>query len=130
MKAILSPFAGSRIDTIPNLGDAESAKFGNQLDEIFHEAGWKTGLWYAQSIGPLPSILLRVSTKDVPEDVKARLMKSQAESREVMPLPRGDLPERTTAVLDALATLGVQCPVVFVDELPTGQMQLRVGGNQ
>lgn len=67
------------------------------------------------SVGPQPSLLLRVSNKD----------------GQVMPGPRlrpVNLSAVPAAVHAAMKeALGMDCPVVIDDQLPAGRMQLRVG---
>jgi hypothetical protein len=122
MKAILAPYAGSRITTISTVGDEESQAFSAQLGSVFHEAGWQTEVQTVAYSGPLPSVFLRVPKSHIPE---SKVKEFTASATDVT-LTVNDLPSRDLAILKAFGILGVDCPLETM-EGSKNNVELRVG---
>jgi hypothetical protein len=122
MKALLTPYAGSRITMISTVGDEESQAFGAQLDFVFREAGWQTEVQTAMSGGPMPSIFLRVPKSHIPESK----VKEFSNSATDVTLTIADLPPQDLALLKAFRVLEMDCPLETMD-LPKDHIEVKIG---
>ena len=122
MKALLTPYAGSKIATISNVGDEESQAFAAQLDSAFHEAGWQTEVQTARSAGPMPNVFLMVPKSHIPE----AKVKEFSNSATDVTLTVADLPPQDLAILKAFRVLGMDCPLETMDG-SKDNVELRIG---
>jgi hypothetical protein len=122
MKAILAPYAGSKIITIATLSDEETQAFGAQLDSVFREAGWQTEMQTAMSSTPTPSIFLRVPKSHIPESK----VKEFSNSATDVTLTINDLPPQDLAILKAFHILDMDCPLETMDG-SKDNVELRIG---
>jgi hypothetical protein len=121
MKALLAPYAGSKVTTIATASDEESQAFGAQLDSVFREAGWQTEVQTALSAGPMPSVFLRVPKSHIPESK----VKEFANSATDVSLTVSDLPPQDLALLKAFRVLDMDCPLEAMDA-PKDRIELRI----
>ena len=122
MKALLAPYAGSKITMVSSVSDEESQAFSVQLDSVFREAGWRTEVQTAMSAGPTPSVFLRVPKSHIPESKVREFSTSAAD----VTLTVNDLPSQDLAILKAFGILGVDCPLETMDG-SKDNVELRVG---
>jgi hypothetical protein len=122
MKALLAPYAGSRITMISTVSDEESQAFGAQLDSIFHEAGWQTEVQTAMSAGSMPSVFLRVPKSHIPASKVNEFSKSATD----VALTVSDLPPQDVAILKAFRVLDMDCPLETMDG-SKDNVELRIG---
>ena len=122
MKALLAPYAGSKIAMISGIGDDESLAFATQLDSVFREAGWQTELQTTASAGSMPSVFLRVPKSHIPESK----VKEFSNSATDVTLTATDLPPQDLAVLKAFHVLNMDCPLEAMD-FPRDRVELRIG---
>jgi hypothetical protein len=122
MRALLAPYAGSKITTISIAGDAENQAFSAQLDSVFREAGWQTEVQTFMPAGPMPSVFLRVPKSHIPESK----VKEFANSATDVTLTVADLPPQDLALLKALSVLGMDCPLETMDG-SKDNVELRIG---
>ena len=122
MKALLAPYAGSKITMVSSVSDEESQAFSVQLDSVFREAGWRTEVQTAMSAGPTPSVFLRVPKSHIPESKVKEFSTSAAD----VTLTVNDLPPQDLAILKAFGILGVDCPLETMDG-SKDNVELRVG---
>jgi hypothetical protein len=122
MKALLTPYAGSKITTISTASDEESQAFGAQLDAIFREAGWQADVQTNMTVGSPPSIFLRVPKSHIPESK----VKEFANSPTDVTLTMNDLPPQDLALLKAFNVLNMDCPLETMDG-SKDNVELRIG---
>jgi hypothetical protein len=122
MKALLAPYAGSKITAISTVSDEESQAFAAQLDSVFREAGWQTEVQTAMFTGPTPSVFLRVPKSHIPES-KLREFSNSATD---VTLTISDLPPQDLAILKAFRVLEMDCPLEAMDG-SKDNVELRVG---
>jgi len=122
IKAVLAPYAGSKITTIAATSDEESQAFGAQLDSVLREAGWQTEVQTAPSAGSMPSVFLRVPKSHIPES-KVREFSHSATD---VSLTVSDLPPQDLALLKAFRVLDMDCPLETMD-IPKDSIELRIG---
>jgi len=122
LKALLVPYAGSKIITISTIGDEESQAFGAQLDSVFREAGWQTEVQTAMPSGPMPSVFLRVPKSHIPEAKVTEFSNSVTD----VTLTANDLPPQDIALLKVFRVLDMDCPLETMDG-SKDNVELRIG---
>lgn len=126
MKDILAPFAGSEMRIWSDSADSEAMKFCDSLAMVFKAARWRTGYGHGMFSGPIPPICLKIPTNEVSQAGREML-------NSLGKIHSSELPAKDVAVLDALAVLGMDCPISTSlirlphDELLTNVIEITIG---